>query len=140
MRQNRKDGYFLSTDKALLSLDVIHGYLSRSYWAAERPREIVAASLEHSLCFGVYAPDGKQVGFARVVTDYATIYWLADVFILEEHRGKGLGKFLVDCIVHAPELEKLSGILATRDAHRLYAKYGFAVPDKPQNVMRKKAA
>jgi len=138
MRVDREDGYFLSTDKALLSLDVIHGYLSRSYWAAERPREVVAASVENSLCIGAYAPDGTQVGFARAVTDRATMYWLADVFVLEEERGKGLGKWMVGVFLDIPVLKGLSGILATRDAHGLYARYGFKVPDKPQNMMRKR--
>ncbi|MCD4671573.1 MAG: GNAT family N-acetyltransferase [Anaerolineaceae bacterium] len=119
---------------------MIHGYLSRSYWAADRPKEVIAASLENSLCFGMFAPDGAQVGFARAVTDFATMYWLADVFILEEHRGKALGKWLVECIVHAPQLEKLSGILATRDAHGLYARHGFAAPENPKSMMRKKGA
>jgi len=138
MHLNRKDGYFLSTDKDLLSLDVIFGYLSRSYWAAERPREVVKTSLENSLCIGVYAPDGTQVGFARAVTDYATMYWLADVFILEEHRGKGLGKWMVENFLQVPELKNLSGILATRDAHGLYEKYGFKVPEDPKRMMRKR--
>jgi GNAT superfamily N-acetyltransferase len=138
MRLNREDGYFLSTDKKLLSLDVIFGYLSRSYWAAERPREVVQASLENSLCIGAYAPDGTQVGFVRAVTDYATVYWLADVFILEEYRGKGLGKWMVGSFLNVPELKALNGILATRDAHGLYEKYGFKVPDDPKRMMRKK--
>jgi len=138
MRIDREDGYFLSTDKALLSLDVIYGYLSRSYWAAERPREVVTASVENSLCIGAYAPDGTQVGFARAVTDHATMYWLADVFVLEEQRGKGLGKWMVGSFLDMPELKDLSGILATRDAHGLYERYGFKVPDKPQNMMRKR--
>lgn len=138
MRINREDGYFLSTDKDLLSLDVIYGYLSRSYWAAGRPREVIAASLENSLCIGAYAPDGAQVGFARAVTDYATVYWLADVFVLEEYRGKGLGKWMVGSFLNIPELQALNGILATRDAHGLYAQFGFTVPEKPNNVMRKK--
>lgn len=138
MRFDREDGYYISTDRELLSLDVVHGYLDRSYWAEGRSKEVIQVSIDHSLCFGVYAPDGTQVGFARAVTDYATIYWLGDVFILEEHRGKGLGKWLVDCIVHHPQLEKLSGILATRDAHGLYAQYDFKVPENPQNVMRRK--
>jgi GNAT superfamily N-acetyltransferase len=139
MRWQRQDGYFISTEKDLLSIDVIHGYISRSYWAPGRPREVVQSSIENStLSFGVYAPDGTQVGFARVVSDLTTMYWLGDVFVLEEHRGKGLGKWLVDCIVHLPQLEKLSGLLATRDAHELYAQYGFKVPDDPRLFMRRK--
>jgi GNAT superfamily N-acetyltransferase len=138
MRWEREDGYFISTDRELLTLDVIHGYITRSYWATGRTKEVVRACIDNSFCFGVYAPDGGQVGFARAVSDFATMYWLGDVFILEEHRGKGLGKWLVDCLVHHPQLENLNGILATRDAHGLYAQFGFKVPDEPQNVMRRK--
>jgi GNAT superfamily N-acetyltransferase len=118
--------YIISTDKKMLDLSVIHDYLSnRAYWAIGRSEELVSTSIEHSLCFGVHESDGSQVGFARVVTDYATFAWICDVFILESHRAKGLGKWLVKTIVSHPELENLQHqLLATREAHSLYSKYG----------------
>ncbi len=130
----RRERFLLSTDKALLDIDAIHAYLSqRSYWARERPREVVESSIEHSLCFGLYEGE-RLVGFARVVTDYATFGWLCDLFILESHRGLGLGKWLVACIIAHPALRKIRRLLlATRDAHGLYRRYGefdaLATPD-----------
>jgi GNAT superfamily N-acetyltransferase len=117
--------YTVSGDKALISVDSVRELLSHSYWAQDRERETIARSVENSLCWGVYI-DGRQVGFARAVTDHATVYWLADVIISEEHRGKGLGKRLIDCIVNSDELKGLRGILCTSDAHGLYEQYGFA--------------
>jgi GNAT superfamily N-acetyltransferase len=126
----RKDGYLISTDKAKLNIDAIHQFLSqRSYWALERTREMVVTSIEHSLCFGVYDPDGAQAGFARAVTDYATFAWICDVFILEANRGMGLSKWLVEAMVDCPQLKGVRQmLLATRDAHRLYREYGGFVP------------
>jgi hypothetical protein len=127
--------YVISTDKTRLDLGVIHDYLcNRAYWALGRSLEVVRESVEHSLCFGVYR-DGLQAGLARVVTDYCTFAWLCDVFILEPHCGQGLGKWLVECIVAHPQLSDLKlFILATRDAHDLYQRYGgfqrLASPDK----------
>lgn len=123
--EHQRDGYVLSTDKTKLNIGLIHDFLSNaSYWARGRPLLVIQKSIEHSLCFGVYA-GAQQVGFARVVTDYATFAWLCDVFILESHRGLGLGKWLVECIVAHPELLGLrSLLLATRDAHGLYLRYG----------------
>src|SRR5689334_24705655 len=111
----QKDNFTISTDSDRLDLEVIYGYLSRSYWAAGRPRETVEKSIKHSLCFGVY--DGsKQIGFARVITDFATFAYLADVFILEEYQGQGLGKWLVSVIMGHPDLQGLRRwSLATRD-------------------------
>ncbi len=129
-----RDEYKVSTDPELLDVDVIQGYLSRSYWAAERKREVIERSIENSLNFGVYH-EGHQIGFARVVTDHATVYWLADVFILEEYRGRGLGKFLIESVTGHPELNGLLGLLATRDAHGLYRQYGFSCPSDPQRMM-----
>ena len=132
--------YTISTDRERLSLDVIYGYLSgSSYWAADRPREVVRASLEGSLCFGVYHAD-TQVGFARVITDRATLFHLCDVFILPGHRGQGLGKWLVGCVLEAPELAGLRGFLATRDAHGLYARFGFQPLQNPNYYMVRPAA
>lgn len=129
--------YLVSTDPARLDLDFIHGYLARSYWAEGVPREIVERSIANSLCFGVY--DGsKQIGFARVITDYTTFAYLADVFIIEAHRGKGLSKFLMECIVKHPQLQGLRRwVLGTRDAHGLYAKYGFKPLAHPDRFMEK---
>ncbi len=128
----------VSTDPSKLDLKVIHGYLSRSYWAEEIPFETVKRSVEHSLCFGVYAL-GKQIGFARVISDYTTFAYLADVFILEEERGKGLSKFLMECILKHKELQGLRNFsLMTQDAHSLYVRYGFKNIPKPENFMAKK--
>jgi GNAT superfamily N-acetyltransferase len=124
------DGYMISTDSSRIDLEIVHGYLSReSYWAAGRAMETVQRSIENSLCFGVYDPDGKQAGFARVVTDYATFGWLCDLFILDAHKGRGLGKWLVQTVVSHPDLQALKRMqLATRDAHELYSRYGGFKP------------
>ena len=133
-----RQGHFLiSTDPALLQVDVIHNFLSNvSYWAKGRRLEIVKTSIENSLCFGVYT-DGKQVGFARVVTDYATFAWLCDVFILPDQRGHGLGKWLVQCVVAHPAMAGLKRIiLVTSDAHELYRRYGdFEALPNPESWM-----
>jgi GNAT superfamily N-acetyltransferase len=124
------DGYTISTDASLLDVEIIHGYLSReSYWAAGRSVETVRRSMENSLSFGVYAAAGSQAGFARVVTDYATFGWLCDLFILDAHKGRGLGKWLVQTIVAHPDLQALKRLqLATKDAHELYTRYGGFTP------------
>lgn len=114
----------ISDDKNLLQIDRICDLLKTSYWAGERSRETIERSIEHSLCFGVYQ-DGEQVGFARCVTDYATMFWLADVILDERVRGQGLGKALVDLIVSHELLQGLTGTLATRDAQGLYQRFGF---------------
>ncbi len=114
----------ISDDKNLLQIDRICALLKTSYWAGERNRETIERSIEHSLCFGVYQ-DGEQVGFARCVTDYATMYWLADVILDERVRGQGLGKAMVDLIVSHELLQGLFGTLATRDAQGLYQRFGF---------------
>ncbi len=121
-----KNEYEIRTDKKRLDLTVIHHFLANeSYWAKGIPVEVMKKSIKNSLCFGVYH-QGKQVGFARVVTDYATTAYVGDVFILEPYRGRGLGKRLVKTIVDHPELEGLRlWFLGTRDAHELYRKYGF---------------
>lgn len=128
-------GYEISTDKSRLQIDIIHGFLSRSYWAAGIPMEVVKRSLDHSLCFGIYFHE-KQAGFARVVSDYATFAYLADVFVLEAHRGLGLSKALMDIIMAHPDLQGLRRFcLGTRDAHKLYERYGFKVIQKPELFM-----
>jgi GNAT superfamily N-acetyltransferase len=126
----------ISTDKSRLDLTVIHSFLTNSYWAKGISRELVARSLQHSLCFGVYDGAGVQVGFARVVSDFATYAYVADVFVLESHRGRGLGKGIMECIVRHPALQGLRRWnLTTRDAHPLYAQFGFVTPQWPERYM-----
>ncbi len=133
--QARNGEFVLSTDRERLDLDVIHGFLTESYWAKGIPRETVARSIENSLCFGVYA-DGKQVGFARVISDFATYAYIGDVFVLEPFRGHGLAKWMMECIVKHPSLQGLRRwTLLTRDAHGLYAQVGFAPLKKPDRYM-----
>lgn len=126
----------ISTDKEKLQIEVIHSYLSvESYWAKHIPLEVVKQSIENSFCFGLYFRE-EQVGFARVVTDYATFGYLADVFILEAHRGKGLSKQLMKSIMAHPKLQGLRRFsLATRDAHSLYTQFGFKPLAKPETNM-----
>lgn len=126
--------YEISTDKNRLNTEMIYRYLSEeSYWAAAIPKETFLRSLEHSICFGLYSGD-EQIGFARVTSDRATFAYLADVFILEPHRGKGVAGLLIKEVLVHPELQGLRRwLLATRDAHSLYAKFGFtplAIPDR----------
>lgn len=130
------NGYLLSTDKNLLQIDTIHAFLSdKSYWAKDVPKDIVEKSLINSLCFGVYFND-IQVGFARVISDYATFAYLCDVFIIDEYRGKGLSKWLMEKIMQHPDLQNLRRFtLGTRDAHELYRKFGFREPDNACNNM-----
>jgi GNAT superfamily N-acetyltransferase len=136
----RRDGYLISTDASMLDLEVVHGYLSRSYWAAGVPEDVVRRSIENSLCFGVYRGE-EQAGFARVVTDRATFAYLADVFVLEDHRGQGIGKWLVEVILSHPELQGLRRwMLATRDAHDLYRRYAFKELARPGIFMERKDA
>jgi len=122
----RRGDYVISTDRSRLDLDAIHAYLSEeAYWSPGVAREVVERSTRHSLNFGLYRGD-EQAGFARVATDYATFAWLADVFVLSAHRGAGLGKWLVETAVSHPELRGVRRwILATADAHGLYARFGF---------------
>ena len=126
----------ISTDKKRLDIKVIHNYLSNeSYWAKGRTLETVQRSIENSLCFGVYI-ETKQVGFARVITDYAVFAWLLDVFILPEFQGKGYGKKLMETIVTHNNLQGLRRWgLGTDDAHGLYKQFGFAPLHKPENMM-----
>lgn len=129
--------FLVSTDKEKLDLRTIHDWLSNSsYWAQGRPLATVVKSIEQSLCFGVYT-ENHQVGFARVVTDYATFAWLCDVFVLETHRGFGLGKWLIECVVAHSQLQDLTlFMLATSDAHELYRRHGgFEVLDTPEKWM-----
>jgi GNAT superfamily N-acetyltransferase len=132
----RRDGFLVSTDPKDLDLDVIHGFLTNCYWAKGIPREVVARSIEHSLCFGIYDSRGTQVGFARVVSDFSTVAYLGDVFVLESHRGRGLSKWMMECIMQHPALQGLRRwILLTRDAHGLYKQFGFAPVKSPERYM-----
>lgn len=125
----------IDSDPARLDMDVIHGFLTASYWSPGIPRALVERAVRNSVCFGVYE-EGRQVGFARVITDQATFAYLADVFILESHRGRGLAKALMSAIVADPRLQGLRRwVLATRDAHKLYERYGFTPLAKPQRFM-----
>lgn len=120
-----KDGFFLTDDKSKLCVDTIHGFLSRSHWAANRTRETVVKSIDHSLCYGIYQ-DQRQVAFARLVTDNCTYAYLCDVFVDEAYRGRGLSKWMMQCIMGNPDLTQLRRFtLATKDAHGLYEKFGF---------------
>lgn len=132
-------GYEVSTDPARIDLDYVHRYLSReSYWAGAIPRDVVARSVANAISFGLYAPDGAQVGFARVITDRATFAWLADVFIDPARQGLGLGKALMDVIIAHPDLQDLRRfMLVTADAHSLYERYGFTAVEKPERLMVK---
>jgi len=138
--------YLISEDLTKLDLDVIHEFLSEhSYWARGIPREVVARSIANSLCFGVYTignenldSDWSQVGFARVATDRATFAYLADVFILPEHRGQGLSKRLMEAVLAHPDLQGLRRwMLATADAHELYRRFGFAALSQPDRFMQR---
>ena len=127
----------MTTDKARLDLEVIHSFLKSSYWAAGISADVVIRSVENSLAFGLFEGD-EQVGFARVVTDYATFAYLADVFVLEPHRGQGLGKWMMEVVLSRPELQGLRRwMLATRDAHDLYRKHGFAELKEPSIFMER---
>ena len=130
-----RDGVLVSTERTLLNLDAVHGFLSRSYWAEGIPRETVARSLEHSLCFGLYH-DGQQIGLARVISDFTTYAYLCDVYVLQWYRGKGLAAWLVDWVLRHPDLQGLRRFnLVTRDAHGLYRKFGFSEPARPGGYM-----
>jgi GNAT superfamily N-acetyltransferase len=134
----RRGQFAISTDRQRLSLDVVHGFLTNCYWAKGIPREVVARSIEHALCFGIYDGSGAQVGFARVISDLATIAYIGDVFVLETHRGLGLGKWLMQCITRHPALQNLRRwILTTRDAHGLYSQVGFAPLKMPERFMER---
>src|SRR5262245_47897628 len=127
MRWIRSDGYRITDATADLDRDTIHGWLSSAYWTFDIPREVLDRAIEGSLCFGIYDPGGRQAGFCRVITDMATFAWIGDVFVAEDQRGRGLGIWLMEVVAAHPQLQGLRrGLLATRDAHDLYRKTGFA--------------
>jgi GNAT superfamily N-acetyltransferase len=134
------DDITITTDASRLDLDVIHGFLTRSYWARGISREVVARAMAQSLCFGAFEGE-RQVGFARVITDRATFAYLCDVFVLESHRGRGVGKRLMATIVAHPELQGLRRwTLFTRDAHGLYRQCGFGESRSPERLMERYGA
>ena len=120
----QRDEYELTDDKTRLDLDAVCAWLNGTYWAAHRPREVIEQSLQHSVCFGLFHGE-RQIGFARAVTDRATFTWICDVVIAAEHRGRGLGKWMMECVLAHPELQTASQVLGTRDAHTLYERFGF---------------
>jgi GNAT superfamily N-acetyltransferase len=134
--------YEISTDRSRIDLPRVHRFLStEAYWSPGVARETVERSIENSLCFGVYAPEGEQVGFARAVTDYATFAWVADVYIEAEHRGHGLGKRLVEAVLSHPDLRGLRRwMLATADAHGLYRRFGFEELQGAERFMARESA
>ena len=132
-----RDSFTISTDPVRLDIDAIADMLTRAYWAKGRTRDVIARYIQHSLTFGVYDGD-RQIGLARLVTDYTTFAWLCDVFIHEDYRGQGLGKWLMETIHGHPDLQDLRRwLLATRDAHGLYRQFGWAPLANPERWMEK---
>lgn len=137
MKKQLDNNYSISDDKVLLQIEVIHNYLKGAYWCEGIPKEIVERSIEGSICFGIYK-NSIQIGFARVISDKATFAYLADVFILEKHRGQGLSKQLMKFILTHSDLQEIRGwMLGTKDAHGLYEQFGFTALPEPKRFMRK---
>ena len=133
----KRDGLTISTDRSRLDRNAIHEFLRGSYWARGIPRALVDRAIDNSLCFGLYDSD-RLVGFARVITDSATFAYLSDVFVLESHRGRGLGTWFMESVLSHPDLHNLRRwMLATADAHGLYRKVGFTALSKPERIMEK---
>jgi GNAT superfamily N-acetyltransferase len=134
----RRDGYLISTDSERLDRAVIWEFLRMSYWASGATREVIYRSIDNALAFGLYGPSGGQVGFARVVTDHVRFAWLSDVFVLDGHRGKGLGVWLVETVLSHPALVGVRVMLGTADAHGLYERFGFSAAD-PKRIMDRRS-
>jgi GNAT superfamily N-acetyltransferase len=133
--ETMRDEYCVSTDPLRLDTAAVYAYLTRSYWAGGIPEETVKRALRDSLCFGLYHGDA-QIGLARIISDYATFAYLCDVYVLKEYRGRGLGKWLMECVMLHPELQQLRRFsLATRDAHDFYRRFGFQPLARPERVM-----
>jgi GNAT superfamily N-acetyltransferase len=129
-------GYQISSQNKDMDLSIIHGYLSQSYWAKNIPIKTMKTAIDNSLCFGVFTDSGSQVAFARMITDTATFAYLSDVFVLEEHRGKGISKWLMQEILTHPQLQGIRRMaLATSDAHGLYQQFGFKALGSPASFM-----
>ncbi|MGI8602307.1 MAG: GNAT family N-acetyltransferase [Verrucomicrobiales bacterium] len=127
--------YEISTEARRLDVELIHDFLRASYWARNIPRSVVEKSLEHSLCFGVFS-ESQQVGFGRVITDFATFAYIADVFVVPKHRARGVSKLLLRAILDHPQLQGLRRVLlATQDAHGLYRQFGFETLAHPEHFM-----
>lgn len=149
MLRSYHSDYLITDDPARLDVDAVHAYLTRSYWAAGIPRDVVARAMANSLCIGIYAPPpfappvpmdvaGEQVGLVRVITDSATFAYLCDVYVLDEHRGRGLSKAAMELLATHPRLQGLRRLqLGTQDAHGLYARYGFKPLAYPERHMEK---
>jgi GNAT superfamily N-acetyltransferase len=133
----REDGYSVTTDPERVDLDVVWGFLRQSYWSPGIERDVVAAGIGNSIPFSLLDPAGNQAGFARAVTDRTRFAWLADVFVLAAHRGRGLGVWLVETVVTHPDLEGLRIVLATADAHGLYERFGFRSVDVARMMERR---
>ena len=137
IQEYQKDNFLVSTDPARLDIDAIHAYLTRAYWATGRTREVVEESVKNSLNFGLYDGD-KQIGLARVVTDYVLYAYLCDVYVLEEYRGRELAKWMLGCMMSYPGMSELRLFtLRTRDAHGLYRQFGFTEVAAPERYMDK---
>jgi GNAT superfamily N-acetyltransferase len=136
----RRDGYLISTDPARLDREAIWRFLRTSYWSPNIARETVERAIQNSVVFGLLTGGGDQAGFARVVTDRARFAWLADVFVLERHRGEGLGVWLVQTALGHPELSGLRFVLGTADAHGLYERFGFRAVDSTRMMERPASA
>jgi GNAT superfamily N-acetyltransferase len=136
--ETHQDEYLISTDPARLDTAAVHTFLTGVYWCAGISKPLVEKALANSLCFGLYHEDEGQVGLSRVVTDYATYAYLCDVYVLDSHRGKGLGHWMVECVMTHPDLQNLRRFtLATKDAHGVYAVFGFAAPKAPERQMER---
>jgi GNAT superfamily N-acetyltransferase len=134
----QRDAYRITDDLARIDTASVHAFLAKSYWAVGIPETTLRRALENSLCLGLTAPDGTLTGFARAVTDRATFAYLCDVFVLDAHRGRGLGKWLIQCLLEHPDLQGLRRInLVTRDAHGLYAQHGFTAVAHPDRYMER---
>ncbi|HEX4061067.1 MAG TPA: GNAT family N-acetyltransferase [Streptosporangiaceae bacterium] len=141
MRWDGPDGYWVSDDRSLLDVPRVHAWISgESYWAAGRPQEVMARSIEHSLCLGLYDPGGAQAGFARFVTDHATFAWLCDVFVDSAHRGRGLGVFLVQTAIGHPQVRDVRQLLMADPGRQLYRQQGFGPLISPERWMERPGA
>jgi GNAT superfamily N-acetyltransferase len=138
IHERREGDILVSTDETRLDLDTVHGFLASSYWAAGIPRAVMECSIRHSICFGAF-DRGRQVGFARVISDRATFAYVADVFVLDSHRGRGIGKQIMAAVTSHPELQNLRlWTLFTRDAHGLYRQSGFREARYPDRLMERR--